>query len=177
MNTTHNTTRSLKTKLLTSATSLVLALSASAPALAQSAEQTNPAQANPAQATATQNAVLQTPSVIHNVESFISAAELLQHEVQFTPASIDINALKRSVIYPEAALKRNVSGKFELIVYVNSNGNVNSVNFVSDRTDDSGMNAIIASACEAVKKSTFTPATLNHKSISSAVRIPFNFVL
>lgn len=156
-----NANRSLKNYVLTTATSFLLALSATATAFAQSSDQ--------------EQAIVKSPSVIQNVESFVSAAELLHNDVHFTPASLDINALKRSISYPAAA--RNVSGRFELIVYINSNGNVNSVNFVSDRSDDNAISAIIASACEAVKNSTFTPATLNHKAVNSAVRIPFTIAL
>lgn len=158
-----NSNRSLKNIFLTATAIIVVALSASPSTFAQSANHTQ--------------ALVQNSSVVHNVESFVSSVELLQNEVQFTPASLDMNALKRSIAYPEAAIKRNVSGRFELIVYVNSNGNVNSVNFLTERADDSAMNALIASACEAVKKSTFTPAMLNHKAINSTVRIPFHFVL
>jgi TonB family protein len=165
MNYVSRTTRSLKTSVLATATSLIVALGATHLASAQQA--ITPDQAN---------ALAKNPSVIQNVESFVSAAELLQNEVNFTPASLDINALKRNVNYPEAALKNNVSGRFELIVYIGSNGSVNSVNFVAERSDDSAMNALIASACDAVKKSQFTPAMLNKKAISSAVRIPFNFI-
>lgn len=159
-----NTTRSFTTTVLTTATSVLLAFGATQTALAQQ--------------TANQEvAIVKNPSVIQNVESFVSAGELLQQEVNFTPASLDINALKRNVNYPEAALKQNISGRFELIVYVGSNGAVTSVNFVTERPENNAMNAIIASACEAVKKSQFTPAMLNNKAISSAVRIPFSFVL
>lgn len=110
-------------------------------------------------------------------ESFVSAAELVQNEVNFTPARVDIAAIKKSVEYPQSALKNNVTGRFDLIIYVNNVGDVNTVNFVTDRPENNSMNAIIAAACEAVKKSHFTPATLNNKAISSTVRIPFSFIM
>jgi TonB family protein len=110
-------------------------------------------------------------------ESFVSAAELVQNEVNFTPARADIGAIKKSVQYPESAQKNNITGRFDLIIYVNNSGDVNTVNFVTDRPDNNSMNAIIAAACEAVKKSRFTPATLNNKAISSTVRIPFSFIM
>ncbi len=110
-------------------------------------------------------------------ESFVSAAELVQNEVNFTPARVDVAAIKKSVQYPESALKNNVTGRFDLIIYVNNAGDVNTVNFVTDRPENNSMNAIIAAACEAVKKSRFTPATLNNKAISSTVRIPFSFIM
>ncbi len=110
-------------------------------------------------------------------ESFVSAAELVQNEVNFTPARVDIAALKKSVEYPQSALKNNITGRFDLIIYLNNAGDINTVNFVTDRPENNSMNAIIAAACEAVKKSRFTPATLNNKTISSTVRIPFSFVM
>jgi TonB family protein len=110
-------------------------------------------------------------------ESFVSAAELVQNEVNFTPARVDVAAIKKSVQYPESALKNNVTGRFDLIIYVNNTGDVNTVNFVTDRPENNSMNAIIAAACDAVKKSHFTPATLNNKAISSTVRIPFSFIM
>jgi TonB family protein len=112
-----------------------------------------------------------------SAESFVSAAELVQNEVNFTPARVDIAAIKKSVEYPQSALKNNVTGRFDLIIYVNNAGDVNTVNFVTDRPENNSMNAIIAAACEAVKKSRFTPATLNNKAISSTVRIPFSFIM
>ena len=159
-----NRARSFTTTVLTTATSVLLAFGATQTVLAQQ--------------TANQEiAIVKNPSAIQNIESFVSADELLHQEIHCTPASLDINALKRTVSYPEAALKQHVSGRFELIVYVGSNGAVTSVNFVAERPEYTSMIAIIASACEAVKKSQFTPATLNNKAISSAVRIPFSFVL
>ena len=116
-------------------------------------------------------------SINEATESFVSAAELVQNEVNFTPARVDVGAIKKSVQYPESALKNNVTGRFDLIIYVNNTGDVNTVNFVTDRPENNSMNAIIAAACEAVKKSRFTPATLNNKAISSTVRIPFSFIM
>lgn len=110
-------------------------------------------------------------------ESFVSAADLVQNEIAFTPARVDVAAIRKSVQYPDAALKTRETGRFDLIVYVSNNGEVNTVNFVTERPESNGMNAIIASACEAVKKARFTPATLNNKAINSTVRIPFNFVM
>lgn len=110
-------------------------------------------------------------------ESFVSAAELVQQDIAFTPARVDVSALKKSVQYPETALKARETGRFDLIVYVNNSGEVNTVNFVTDRPENNSMNAIIAAACDAVKKARFTPATLNNKAINSTVRIPFNFVM
>jgi TonB family protein len=110
-------------------------------------------------------------------ESFVSASALVSNDIQFTPARVDVNAIRKNVQYPDGALKNKITGKFDLIVYIGSNGEVSTVNFVTERPDDSSMNAIIVSACDAVRKSHFAPATLNNKAISSAVRIPFNFTL
>lgn len=162
-----NTTRSFTTTVLTTLTSFLLALGTAK-------AQTSPM---PVAATDQENAIVKGQTQIQNAESFVSAAELLQNEVNFIPASVDINALQRAVRYPITAMKNNVSGKFELIVYVGSNGAVNSVNFVTERSENVAMGAIIAAACDAVKKSQFTPASLNKRAISSAVRIPFSFVL
>ncbi len=162
-----NTTRSFTTTVLTTATSFLLALGT---AQAQSS-------ATPTVAEDQANAIVNGQTQIYNAESFVSANELLQSDVTFTPASVDINALQRMIGYPAAALKNNIFGRFELIVYVGSNGTVKSVNFVTDRSENPAMNTIIAAACDAVTKSRFTPASINKKAVSSAVRIPFSFVL
>ncbi|TAE23535.1 MAG: energy transducer TonB [Candidatus Kapaibacterium sp.] len=124
-----------------------------------------------------QTATTNAPSTSETAESFVSAAELLQNEVAFTPARVDMAAIKKSVQYPEVALKTRETGRFDIIVYVNNNGEVNTVNFVSERPESTSMNAMIAAACDAVKKARFTPAMLNNKAISSTVRIPFSFVM
>ena len=162
-----NTTRSFTTTVLTTATSFLLALGT---AQAQSS-------ATPTVAEDQANAIVNGQTQIYNAESFVSANELLQSDVTFTPASVDINALQRMIGYPAAALKNNIFGRFELIVYVGSNGTVKSGNFVTDRSENPAMNTIIAAACDAVTKSRFTPASINKKAVSSAVRIPFSFVL
>ncbi len=125
----------------------------------------------------TETTTNKAPNVTEAAESFVSASELLQNEVAFTPARVDIAAIKKSVQYPEAALKTRETGRFDIIVYVNNNGEVNTVNFVSERAESNNMNAMIAAACDAVKKARFTPAMLNNKAISSTVRIPFSFVM
>jgi TonB family protein len=112
-----------------------------------------------------------------SVESFVSADVLAQNAVNFTPARVDMITIKKNVRYPEVALRDKITGKFDLIVYVASNGDVSAVNFITERPNDDSMNAIIASACDAVKKSQFAPATLNNKAINSTVRIPFNFTM
>ena len=162
-----STSRSFTTAVLTTATSFLLAFGTAQ-----------------AQSSATQtvvadqvNAIVNGQTQIHNAEAFVSTDELLQSKGSFTPASVDINALQHAIDYPAAALKNNVSGRFELIVYVGSNGAVNSVNFVTERSENPAMNAIIAAACDAVTKSQFTPAFINKKAVSSVVRIPFSFVL
>lgn len=162
-----STSRSFTTTVLTTATSILLAFG------------TAQAQSSATQTVAADqaNAIVKGQTQIHNAEAFISANDPLQSNVDFIPASVDINALQHAIDYPAAALKNNVSGRFELIVYVGSNGAVNSVNFVTDRSENPAMNAIIAAACDAVTKSQFTPASINKKAISSAVRIPFSFVL
>jgi outer membrane biosynthesis protein TonB len=109
-------------------------------------------------------------------EPFMSVAELAQSDVQFTPASVDISALKRAIRYPEGALKNSIPGHFDLIVYVSDTGEVASVNFVAERANDESLSAVIFAACDAVKNTRFTSATLNGKAISSAVRIPFTVV-
>lgn len=121
----------------------------------------------------------QTSQVNNNEasESFVSASELVQHEIAFTPARVDVVAIKKSIEYPETALKSRETGRFDLIVYVGNNGEVSTVNFVTERPESNNMNAIIAAACSAVQKAHFTPAMLNNKAISSTVRIPFNFVM
>lgn len=162
-----STSRSFTTAVLTTATSLLLAFG------------TAQAQSSATQTVAADqaNAIVKGQTEIHNAEAFVSANELLQSNGSFIPASVDINALQRTIGYPAAALKNNVSGRFELIVYVGSNGAVNSVNFVTERSENPAMNAVIAAACDAVTKSHFTPASINKKAISSVVRIPFSFVL
>lgn len=167
MLTSSSTSRSFTTTVLTTATSIFLALGT---AQAQSSA-TQTVVADQA------NAIVNSQTQIYNAESFVSTNELLQSDVTFTPASVDINALQRTIGYPVAALKNNISGRFELIVYVGSNGAVTSVNFVTERSENPAMNAIIAAACDAVTKSRFTPASINKKAVSSAVRIPFSFVL
>jgi TonB family protein len=144
------------------------------------------AQANQANASSNTSSANASTSVSANTfdkangeaaESFVSASELVQNEVNFTPARADMAAIKKSVQYPESALKNSITGRFDLIVYLNKTGDINTINFVTDRPENNSMNAIIAAACEAVKKSRFTPATLNNKPISSSVRIPFSFIM
>ncbi|MCS6808832.1 MAG: energy transducer TonB [Bacteroidota bacterium] len=158
--------RSLANRVSACVASIVFALAAH-----KAIAQVQPLQHDQAHAIATPQ-----QSSIENVETLLRAEDLLQNNIQFTPASIDVSALKRKIVYPEAALQRNVRGRFELIVYIDKDGSVQSVNFVADRSDDNVMSAIIASACEVVKASKFTPAMLNNQPVSSAVRIPFSLL-
>jgi outer membrane biosynthesis protein TonB len=167
------TIRSFTNFSLTLATGLLVALASPVAVSAQDAR--NPAkEPNQRQSIVARQFAVQAAQ---EPESFISAAELAQSDVQFTPASVDMSALKRAIRYPEGALKNSVSGHFDLIVYVSGAGEVTSVNFVAERANDEPLSAVISAACDAVKNSRFTSATLNGKAISSAVRIPFTVVL
>ncbi len=88
------------------------------------------------------------------------------------PASNDIAALRKNIGYPSWAVKQQVEGRFEMIVYVGENGEVSMVNFDASSYTSQPLTRLIADVSEKIYAHRFSP-----ESAGQTFRIPFNFVL
>lgn len=91
-----------------------------------------------------------------------------------TPAPVnnDIAALRKSIGYPSWAVRQQVEGRFEMIVYVSENGEVSMVNFDASPYNSVAFTRLIAEVSEKIYAHRFSS-----ESAGQTLRIPFNFVL
>lgn len=83
---------------------------------------------------------------------------------------VDMNALRRNVVYPAIAQRRNLEGKVVLAVTIDVSGKIIACSVVHS-TNEIFNNA----ALEAVRQSTFTPAMRNRQPVQFRMMIPIEF--
>jgi hypothetical protein len=111
--------------------------------------------------------------VVTSVSAFAAPPTSIPTTEQTLDAQ-NIAALKKFIRYPLRALDFKQEGRFDLLVYIDANGNQLAVNFdmKNDNDDPLSMSLLIGAATEAVGKYPF-PAEYRN----SIVRVPFNFML
>lgn len=83
---------------------------------------------------------------------------------------VDMNALRRSVIYPALALRRSDEGKVVVAVTIGASGKILACS-VQHSTND----IFNGAALEAVRQSRFTPAMRNGQPVQFTMMIPIEF--
>lgn len=83
---------------------------------------------------------------------------------------VDMNELRRHVLYPGIAQRRNLEGKVVVSVTIDASGKVVACS-VAHSTNDIFNNA----ALEAVRQSKFTPAMRNRQPVQFRMMIPIEF--
>ena len=105
-----------------------------------------------------------------------SEEEVLPKMDDFVPLdkapAIDLNELATNIVYPEDAIRSGLEGKVMVSVFVDKYGEVKKT-VIRESTSEIFNN----SAIEAIKKTKFTSAELNGKSVSSWILIPIFFKL
>ena len=117
-----------------------------------------------------------------SVETTVTPAIMRSSEVAentqstYVPARISNKSdLRKHLEYPKDALAVHKEGQVVVVVYLNAEGEIMTMNYEDNAlTND---NAFAAAAFEAVKKCSFTPALRNNKPVNSIVKIQVRFVL
>lgn len=121
-------------------------------------------------------AEIEGPGVASKDEiSFVSADERTLSDSSVTVATIPIydpKELAGNTIYPKEASEKGLEGRVVLSVYLGADGSIDKV--VIMKSDNPIFNE---TAIEAVKKTTFTPATLNGVGINYKLMLPIMFKL
>jgi TonB family protein len=144
------------------------------PAFAQSAEGT-PAPKATQVSQAAQNVSAATPTNTISEEAALNDGET---KSSFTPAQVDIAHLKKNLQYPVKTLAERTSGEINVMIYLDDKGEPVNVNFEAFPPLNSNQaNELASAAFKAVKSCKFAPALRNNTPVSSAVRIPFKFIM
>jgi TonB family protein len=102
--------------------------------------------------------------------------EVIPSADEFIPVEkdpqVDLNELKKIVVYPEMAKKAGIEGKVLIRVYVQKNGK--PLKTIIQQSDSQMLNQ---AAVDAVMKSVFTPGIQNGQPIGCWVTIPIVFSL
>ncbi len=96
-------------------------------------------------------------------------------QYSYTPAKYDAKELREHLRFPANALKEGKRGRVDVVVYLSAEGTITHVNYIGEESH--APNDFARSACDAVKKCTFTPALRNNKPVHSVVVIPVRFIL
>lgn len=157
-----------------------------------SSTQVPPAQITPTPATPlhtdqwqTLPAVMQRSSVLSMDEprlteelQYVRLSDLTgEGNTQYTyiPARYDQYELHHHLRQARQTLALETNSRVDVVVYLNAEGTITHINYIGEQVIKN--NAIAKSACDAVKKCTFTPAYRNNKPVHSVVVIPVRFVL
>jgi TonB family protein len=109
----------------------------------------------------------------------IRSAEIVENtQSSYVQARINNKSeLRRHLEYPKEALKAHKEGQVAVIVYLNAEGEIMTMNYESNAQANDPDNVFAAAAFEAVKKCSFTPALRNNKPVNSIVKIQVSFVI
>jgi TonB family protein len=83
-------------------------------------------------------------------------------------------AIRKLTRYPQEAINRREEGRFDILVFLDEQGNIKAINYElrNPNDDPQAMRHIMAAAMQAVREYRF-PAEFN----STTIRVPFNFFL
>lgn len=148
-------------------------------ATAQQSEQSSQPRASQTQTTtqAIQSTAGATPALVQTL-ALTGNESVTGHTPAYTPVQVDMNALRKCIGYPVKALAKKIEGRFDVVIYINEQGEATNINFESaSLPKDDETTELIAATLNGVKRCKFTPATRNTVPVSSAVKIPFRFML
>jgi hypothetical protein len=92
----------------------------------------------------------------------------------YIPASYNVQQLQRHLQTASRLLNVERSTRVDVVVYLNAEGQSTQINYIGEQFGT--RNDVAKSACDAVKKCSFTPAYRNNKPVHSVVVIPVKFV-
>lgn len=92
----------------------------------------------------------------------------------YIPARYDHDKLHYYLRQARQMLTLETNTRVDVVVYLNAEGTITHINYIGEQIVKN--NAIAKSACDAVKKCTFTPAYRNNKPVHSVVVIPVRFL-
>ncbi len=96
----------------------------------------------------------------------------------YIPARINNKAdLHKNLEYPKDALAAQKEGQVIVVVYLNAEGQIMTINYEGNALTNDNDNVFAAAAFEAVKKCSFSPALRNNKPVNSIVKIQIRYIL
>ncbi|MCS6808836.1 MAG: energy transducer TonB [Bacteroidota bacterium] len=113
----------------------------------------------------------QSPELQYIRLSDLASEGNTQHS--FIPAQYDPQELQRHL--RQAFRNQEQSGKVDIIVYLDHEGTIKHINYVSEQSNIHS--SFAHHACEAVRKCTFRPAYRDNKPVHSVIVIPIRLVL
>lgn len=103
----------------------------------------------------------------------LCAKNLFAEQVEEMPKVKDYATLKRSVVYPEAAVKAGMEGKVIIAAWIDSTGKVTKTKIMESKNpifDQATIDAVM-------KYDGYIPASIDKKTVGCWLQIPFDFKL
>lgn len=94
-----------------------------------------------------------------------------QSEVDKSPVPLNINSVRKLVIYPDSAVIKSIEGRVSIRALVNRDGKINCISNIT------GPSIFHNEVSEKVRDMKFIPAVRDGKNVNCWINIPFNFKL